>query len=74
MVGGGTPVVFVPFGDEEDRAQVLVRRGGDGAFTAAAHDEGLELQPEDRLGTAGGISELTEEPAVSVGTLFDGAF
>lgn len=52
-----------PFEHEEDRPQKFMRQGDDGAFVATANDQGLELQLEDRLGSTGGMSELTEEPA-----------
>ena len=73
-VRGGCPVAVAPFDDEEDRALELVRQGDDGAFVAAAYHEQPELELEDRLGKARTMGELTEEPAVSVGSLFEGAF
>ena len=69
IVRGGLPVVFAPLGDEEDR----VRQGDDGAFVSAACIERPELVREGRTGKASTPCELNEEPAVSVGSLFEGA-
>ena len=66
---GGLPVVFAPFGDEVDR----VRQGDDGAIMTVACVERPERELEGRLGKTRTTCELTEEPAVSVGTFFEGA-
>lgn len=71
-VRGGLPVVFASV-EEEERAFDLVRHGDDGALMTRAYDARPELEWEDRVDRVRATGGLTEEPAVSVGALFDRA-
>lgn len=64
--------MLAAFDHEEHGAQELMGDSDDGTFVTASHDERLELRLEDRLGFAGGMSELAEQTS-DIGIAFSGA-